>query len=259
MPPKKTIQAYEAEIKELHNTLKEYPDNEILQKKLNNQVSSWAKLIDITIFAAQNEQIPWQEQDLGYPVRPMLLKEKSGLQQVGDYQGYYSFPGGAGWIGILVERKGGKKGCEDLYSTLMSAENCLRFYREIERFKQDSRFSQMVVIAECTLNDFLLYTPAFTGKERNVNHIGANVEARRGKITSLYARGVPILFAGTRKNAIELYRGLLRQWLRLNYASILKLDVEPYNDEAKLKERLFKAKAEVQAAEHSLRALGVTV
>ena len=231
MASKKTIQAYESEIKELHMALKEYPDNEIIQSKLNNRVGSWAKLINITIFAAQNEQLPWGQEDLGYPVRPMLLKEKSGIQQVGDYQAYYSAPGYAGWVGVLVERKGGKtKGCEDLYSTLMGAENCARFYREIDRFKEDPRFTQMVIIAECTLNDFLLYNPPFNGKERNINHIGANVEARRGKIASLYTRVIPVLFAGTRKNAIELYKSLIRQWLRQNYSSILKLDVVPYND-----------------------------
>jgi len=256
MPQKKTIQQYGEEIKSLHEALKEYPDSESIQSKLNTRVGSWAKLIDITIFAAQNEQIPWTSEDLGYPVRPMLLKEKSGLQQVGDYQAYYSGPGFAWWVGILAERKGGKKGCEDLYSTLMGTENCARFYREITRFKDDPRFTQMVVIAECTLNDFLLYSPAFNGKERNVNHIGANVEARRGKIASLYTRGVPVLFAGTRKNAIELYKGLIRQWIKQNYASILKLDEKPYNDLSYMTTKKARLEAELKAVNN---ALGVAV
>lgn len=224
---------------------------------MNNRVGSWAKLVDITIFAAQNEQLPWTSDDLGYHVRPMLLKEKSGIQQVGDYQAYYRGPGYAGWVGILAERKGGKpKGCEDLYSTLMGAENCARFYREIDRFREDPRFTQMVVIAECTLNDFLLYSPAFSGKKRNINHIGANVEARRGKIASLYTRGIPVLFAGTRKNAIELYMSLIRQWLRQNYATILKLDVEPYSDEAELLKKKAMLEAEYEAV---CGALGVSI
>lgn len=254
MPPKKTIQSYIDEIRELHEALKEYPDNETIQSKLNTRVGSWAKLVNITIFAASNEQLPWKQEDLGYPVRPMLLKEKSGIQQVGDYQAYYRGPGFAGWVGILAERKGGKgKGCEDLYSTLMGAENCARFYREIDRFREDPRFSQMVVIAECTLNDFLLYSPAFTGKKRNFDHIGANVEARRGKIASLYTRGVPVLFAGTRKNAIELYKSLIRQWIRQNYSSILKLDVEPYNDVSELLKKKARLEVEYQAVCGALR------
>lgn len=257
MPPKKTIQQYQEEIRTLYGALKEYPDNETLQSKLDNRVSSWAKLLDITIFAAQNEQLPWTENDLGHSVRPMLLKDKSGIQQVGDYQAYYQGPGYAGWVGILAERKGGNKGCEDLYSTLMNAENCARFYREIERFRDDQRFSLMVVIAECSLNDFLLYSPAFTGKERNVNHIGANVEARRGKIASLYTRGVPVVFAGTRKNAIELYRGLIRQWLRQNYVSILKLDIQPYNDRKTIENKIAMHEAELLSLKGSLAGLTV--
>jgi hypothetical protein len=239
----------------LYGALKEYPDNETLQSKLANQVSSWAKLLDITIFAAQNEQLPWTENDLSYPVRPMLLKDKSGIQQVGDYQAYYQGPGYTGWVGVLAERKGGIKGCEDLYSTLMNAENCARFYREIKRFREDPRFSLMVVIAECSLNDFLLYSPAFTGKERNINHIGANVEARRGKIASLYTRGVPVIFAGTRKNAIELYRGLIRQWLRQNYVSILKLDTVPYNDRKTIEHKIAACEVELLALKGSLAGL----
>ncbi|MDD3077395.1 MAG: hypothetical protein PHE44_12720, partial [Proteiniphilum sp.] len=163
---------------------------------LNRRVSSFVNLLDITIFTAQNEQKPWTQKELGYQIRPMLLKEDCGVQQVGDYQAYYSGHGIAGWVGLLAERKGGNKGCEDLYSTLMNAENCARFYREIDRYNADPRFSQMVVIAECTFEQFLLYRPPFIGKKRNTKHIGASVAARRGKIASLHARGVPVVFCG---------------------------------------------------------------
>jgi hypothetical protein len=212
------------------------------------------KLLDITIFQAQNEQTPWTPDELGYSIRPMLLKDKSGLQQVGDYQAYYSMPGRAGWVGILAERKGGKKGCEDLYSTLMNSENCARFYREIDRFQEDPRFTQMVVIAECSFEQFLLYQPPFVGKVRNTQHIGASVEARRGKIASLYARGVPVIFAGTRKNAIEVYKALIRQWLIKNYVSMLGLDKGPYDDVEHLKNKKAMLEAELLAVNSSLAA-----
>ena len=219
----KTASDYAEEIKALYPVTTEKD-----LQKLNRRVSSFVKLLDITIFQAQNEQTPWTPDELGYSIRPMLLKEDSGLQQVGDYQAYYSCEECSGWIGLLVERKGGKKGCEDLYSTLMNSENCARFYREIDRFKEDKRFTQMVIIAECSFEQFLLYQPIFVGKVRNTQHIGASVEARRGKIASLYARGVPVIFAGTRKNAVEVYRALLRQWLIKNYVAILGLDEKPY-------------------------------
>ena len=244
---KKTASGYAAEIRQLYPTT-----TEAEQLTLNRKISSFVKLLDITIFQAQNEQLPWSEEDLGYTVRPMLLKSKCGDDQVGDYQAYYSSPVCSGWVGILVERKGGKKGCEDLYSTLINSENCSRFYREIDRFQEDERFTQMVIIAECSFEQFLLYRPPFIGKTFNKDHLGASVAARRGKIASLYARGVPVIFAGTRYNAIEVYKALIRQWLIKNYVSILGLDVEPYNDRAFLETRIAQLEAELQAARASL-------
>lgn len=227
----KTIEQYANEIKELYPLLLlEYPDSDTLQKSIKQKVGAWEKLLDITIFQAQQERkeehLGWSEKDLGYPVKTMPLKSQGNHKQVGDYQVRYSGGGVAGWVGILVERKGGKKGMEDLYGTLINADNCARFYREIETFQADERFSLMVVIAECTLTDFLLYVPAFSGNKRNYDHVGASVESRRAKINSLYIRGVPVLFAGTRTMAIEMYRGLIRQWILRNYVSILKLGMQ---------------------------------
>lgn len=226
-------------------------DEEILSRL----ISEFVKRLDITILQAQNEQLPWTSDDLGYNVRPMLLKQKTGIQQVGDYQAYYSGAGVAGWVGILGERKGGKKGCEDLYSTLINQENCARFYREIETFQEDKRFSQMVVIAECSFEQFLLYTPLFTGNVRNTNHIGASVESRRGKIASLYNRGVPVIFAGTRLNAIKTYKALIRQWLIKNIHVVLKLNVAPYNDRVFLENKIAQLEVELLAAKNSLAGL----
>lgn len=249
----KTATDYEAEILELYSIKNRTIEQD---KRLNGQVSSWAKLLDITIFQAQNEQLPWREEDLDFHVRPMLLKENSGMQQVGDYQAYYSMPGHAGYVGLLIERKGGKNGAEDLYSTLMNSENCARFYREIDRFQQDPRFSQMVIITECSFEQFLLYKPPFIGKTYNSDHIGASVAARRGKIASLYARGVPVIFAGTRKNAIEIYKALIRQWIIKNYVTILKLDSKPYDDEATLLRKKAELEANLTAVNHSLEIMG---
>lgn len=226
----KTIEQYANEIKELYLQLQEYPDSETLQKSIKQKVGAWEKLLDITIFQAQQERkeehLGWSEENLGYPVKPMILKSQGDHKQVGDYIARYEGGGVAGWIGVLVERKGGKKGMEDLYGTLINADNCARFYREIETFQADERFSLMVVIAECTLTEFLLYVPAFNGHKRNYDRLGASVEARRAKINSLYIRGIPVLFAGTRTMAIEMYKGLIRQWLLKNYQSVLKLGMQ---------------------------------
>jgi hypothetical protein len=246
MPPKNAAD-YADEIRTMYPATTE--EAEVI---LNRRVTSFVNLLDITIFTAQNEQKPWTPEELGYQVRPMLLKEDCGVQQVGDYQAYYSGPGIAGWVGLLVERKGGEKGCEDLYSTLMNSENCARFYREIGRYNEDPRFSQMVVIAECTFEQFLLYRPPFIGKKRNTKHIGASVAARRGKIASLHARGVPVVFCGTRKNAIEMYKVLVRQWLIKNYVTVLGLGKKPFDDEEFLKNRLARLEVEMEATRSAL-------
>lgn len=249
MPPKKTIQEYVTEIRTLHKQIKKFPEPKTdkqkeelktLKKQLDTQLRGWIKRLDITIFVAQNEQYPWMPEEFKEfvltPMRPYDAK-KWPYYQVGDYQAYFSGGGVSGWIPVLVERKGGKEGRSgphDLYGTLINPERCDTFYREIERFRADARFSMMIVIAECTLSEYLLYTPLFNGKKRNVNHIGASPESRGGKIDSLYNRGVPVLFAGTRILAVTRYKGLLKGWLRLNYACILKLDIEPYDDRAEL-------------------------
>lgn len=63
------------------------------------------------------------------------------------------------YVPILCERKS----IQDAYGTLIVEENRSRFYREIDRFREDPRFDQMVVIVEGSLSDFLLYQPEFTG------------------------------------------------------------------------------------------------
>jgi hypothetical protein len=248
----KSAAVYAEEIKALYQEVLAHPEDEKLKESLNRKVGYWEKLLDITIFQAQNEQLGWSEKELCYPVRPMLLKGKETAYQVADYQAYYSSHGCSGYVGILVERKGGKGGAEDIYSTLINSDNCSRFYREIDRFREDPRFTQMVVIAECSFEAFLLYKPPFIGKQRNTEHIGASVEARRAKIASLQIRGISVIFCGTRHNAIATYRQLIRQWILKNYVSILSLDSQPYDDKAALTARLAREEAAVAATRAAL-------
>jgi len=255
---KKTSSQYEDDIKQLYLEVKADPTNKEKQKALKNRVETWEKTLKKTIIRANNETNPWEESNLKMPIRKMPTKQESGDYQTADYICYYEGGRVAGYCGVLVERKGGDKkkgGPQDLYGTLLNAEHCARFYREIERFQEDDRFSKMVVIAECTFGQYLLYVPPFIGKTRNVNHVGASVESRRGKIASLYARGVPVIFADTRYNAIEIYKALIRQWIIKNYVSILKLDKLVYDERLFLENRVAQLEAELQAAKASLESL----
>ena len=131
----KTIHDYEDAIKDYHtqlSVLPEYhPDYVKIEGQLFRQISKWADMVDVTIFVAKNEQAPYTEEEMGYPILPIPLKSKSGYQQVGDYL----FQVNGIMSSIVIERKGVTRkngrmiGC-DLYSTLFNKSNRERFKKE---------------------------------------------------------------------------------------------------------------------------------
>jgi hypothetical protein len=218
----KTRSDYEREIRELLPAAREYAGTEAgdkLAAKLEYRLNKWYSFLPITLHVANNEQTPWTSDELGIQTEPMPLKEATGLQQVGDYHAVVD----GQYVPLCIERKGctvrnGRVvGC-DLYSTLMNSDSRERFYREIDRFQQDPRFGQFLVIAECSFEQFLQFTPLFTGKKRNKFHLGAHVASRRGAINSLFAkRGVPVFFAGSRAEATKCLPGLIKQAVLGNF------------------------------------------
>ena len=231
MGKKKTIQDYELEIKTLHEEYKKTKDPSI-KKKLNNRLPSWAALVDVTVYVANNEQKPFSSDEIGYPTLPMLTKKEyekrygkgKGVPQVADYQAFITFGSSGEWCTTLIERKGGKKGCEDFYGTLMNADGRDRFYGEISRYQEDTRFKRMIVLVESSMPEFMMFVPPFCGKYRNTDHIGACAESRYGTVASLFVKDVPILFCGTRYAAAKLYHKLIQQDIIKNYAYYLGLD-----------------------------------
>jgi len=223
---KKDANSYAADILQLTVELSKlpayHPDVEKLTRQLSNRLDKWQKLLDITIYVANNERLPWELK--GCPTEPMFNKKTSGYPQVGDY--LFTITDGAqipSWGALCVERKGGETGPEDMYGTFMNRDSRERFYREISRYEADQRFNQMIIISECSLQEFLNYTPKFNGKRYNNNHAGASVESRRATIAGLFARGVPVLWAGSRAEAQKTYLQLVRQSIIKNYKSILGL------------------------------------
>ena len=216
----------------LHKATKQYPENKVLRNKLKYRLNTWYDLIkpDIYIIIANNEQCPYTTDELGFKTRDMFLKKDINLNQVGDYQIFVNKCGNAlkdSFSSLLVERKGctfesdtrgGLKmvGC-DLYSTLMLRSNRERFYAEITRFEADPRFTRMVVICECTYEQFLRFTPKFNGKEFNRAHTGATVTSRVASVNALEERGVSVRFMGSRERAIESYKNMVRLNVIANY------------------------------------------
>ena len=218
---KKTITDYEAEIRELHAELIDYPDSKTLQNRLSARLGKWQAKLDIVVRVAQNERKPWADIELGMLTIPMLKKSENNHNQVGDYQFEIAqddqsvFTGG-----LLIERKE----LSDFYSTFMRSENRERFYREISRFQADPRFDSMVIMVEGSMQDFMEYSPKFNGNTYNKNHTGAGVASRRSTVAGLFARGVPVLWCGSRVQAVKLYPQMVRQWCIKNYAKILNLE-----------------------------------
>lgn len=228
---KKSLDLYAADILQLHVELQRltdyHPDYENTQAKLSRKLTAWTSLLRITISVASNEQTPWTQGEIGYPCVPMATKQDSILRQTGDYQAYLNDYDK--FCGLLVERKGTTRknrrmvGC-DLYSSFSNEDNRRRFYAEVERFKQDKRFNQMLLISECSLGEYLSFKPAFNGKQYNKCNYGMNVPSRRATIAKLHAIGCTVHFAGTRHHAIEMYHDFVVQWVRENYVKILNLE-----------------------------------
>lgn len=285
----KTIQDYEARIRELYSQIKTQEvkikkcvslkapkkditivrkqleaDLETLKSQLYNQLKVWAGLVDVTIFQSPEEHYPWKEEDLGHPVRKMLTKAEINIEQTADYQAYYQGIGYAGWIPFIVERKGGKEAKKgqgipnDVYATLSSAHSRETFYKEIKRFKADPRFTEMYLIAECSYEDYIKYVPAYNGTDghghakRNTKHIGVSVGTREATIAGLEMRGCHVIFAGNRSRAIKMYKDLLRQWIIKNYDTVLELDKVTYDDLKALSEKKARLEVELQALNASL-------
>ena len=62
------------------------------------------------------------------------------------------------------------------------------------------------------------------------------------------------MFCGTRKNAIEMYKMLVRQWLIKNYVTVIGLDKKPFDDKEFLKNRLALLEVEIEATRSALNA-----
>lgn len=205
----KTRQDYEHEMLMLREDVMHEPENTRLQKKLDNKVSDWFDTLDITVFIANNEQLPWDLESVGFQTCPMPTKQGCGMQQVGDYQYWIETPGkdvNDCFGPLLVERKS----LEDFYGTMYGGRD--RFKNEIERYKQDKRFNQMLVVIESDITNWRKYKPIVSRAYDETRRTATvTVDGKDAAIASLLARGVMPVFAGSRERAPMFYRHLVRQ------------------------------------------------
>lgn len=207
---------YEFELWTLRNEIERDPHNrEEYQKKIERILPRWMETLPVTVFVANNEQTPWDIESIGFSPCPMPQKNEAVPQQVGDYQYWIETPGKSAlecFGPLLVERKS----LPDFYGTMYGERE--RFYREVDRFKADPRFNQMLVVIEAEIGDWYEYQPTALGdNDENTRTRTVTLEGKQATIASLLARGVIPVFAGSRELAPRLYRNLVRQNIIKNY------------------------------------------
>lgn len=152
----KSVEQYELDVKHIHNKLLENPQSAKLKGQLAYKLRMWVQLLPVIVRVAKNEQKPWSEEEIGIPTFPMRPKVDSKYNQVGDYHFEIQNSGGHEFTGgLVVERKE----LSDLYGTLLNQKQRHRFNREIDKFRDDPRFDQMMVLVEGTVEEYLSYIP----------------------------------------------------------------------------------------------------
>ncbi len=131
-----------------------------------------------------------------------------------------------------VEYGPGKGGANDLYGSLYGSPklkdgtkrpNRDRLKEEVDRFKDDDRFKQFWIIAECTRTQFMSYRPQFRGKQKSHGY-GANANSRKASNVSMGLHfGGPICWSGTRQGAIDDFKEIINQGIVFYYAELLGL------------------------------------
>jgi len=210
----KTLEELNFEIARYHEHLRQYPTDTPAKKKLEDRLNKWYEQLDITVFVANNEQLPYTSKELGFRTKPMLSKAQTGCSQVGDYNFHIDNIGGKfldGFGGLVVERKT----CADFYGTMFGARD--RFYREVQRFHDDSRFDTFYIFVESDLITWLNYRPPNSPIDPMINQ-------KMAVLGSLEARGAHVVWCGNRAIATRLYSDYVKQYCIKNYARILRLD-----------------------------------
>ncbi len=236
MARRKPASEYVLEIERLHNVAKEMPEGPgrtTIEAELHRKLGKWEKdKLSKVVYVANNEQKPWPlYEKVDLVTMPMKTKKETGHQQVGDYvccvfiedgrpgkpDGYHKY------LPLVVERKTK----EDCYSTIVPSDAWLRFKREINRFHLDKRFNRMVVIVECSLQDFLKYKPTVTrtkgGQIKFNRSHPIPPDVKRAKIAKCFVMGAPVLFADTTYQAMRMYKNLIRQTIIEQYDVLLRL------------------------------------
>lgn len=226
----KTLDDYEYDIEKLTRRIELETDETRIHaynRMLYTRLIAWFELTkhNVIINVANNEKMPWTEDEIGYKITEMPTKKECGFDQVADY--HITMHGIT--AGLIVERKGCEweiddRGCvnacgNDLYTTLIH--NHSRFNREIARFKSDSRFETMIVITECTYAEYMRFRPPFHINKRSDGE-GASIESRIGTLNAMMTKyNINVLFAGSRMAATSAFNNIVKQAIMRDYKKFI--------------------------------------
>lgn len=166
--------------------------------------------LNVKVFVANNEGLPWTEDDIGYPTYQMETKAVSGIRQTGDYFATHN----DSVIPILVERKS----LQDFYGSTIPEKNRARLYKEIERYHEDDRFNEFIIIVEATRKMFMAFFPAamWINRKSKTERSKFIRSINKKKVTVLQHledRGAEIIFADNRQHAASVFGTIVTEYI----------------------------------------------
>lgn len=164
----------------------------------------------MTIYRAQNEQHGWGEDELGYPVSKMPTKSDNGYLQICDYYAECNNV----IIPIAVERKS----LPDFYGSTIPEKSRARLYSEIERYHNDDRFNEFIIIVEATRKMFMAFFPAAMwinrkSKTERSKFIRSINKKKATVLQHLEDRGAEIIFADNRQHAASVFGTIVAEYI----------------------------------------------
>lgn len=162
------------------------------------------------VYVCRNEQRPWKEEEIGYPTFPMETKAVSGVRQTGDYFATHN----NNVIPTLVERKS----LQDAYGSFIVEKNRARLYAEIERYHEDDRFNEFIIIIEATRKMFMAFFPAAMwinrkSKTERAKFIRSINKKKVTVLQHLEDRGAEIIFADNRQHAASVFGTIVTEYI----------------------------------------------
>ena len=173
--------------------------------------------MDIKVFVANNEQKPWTAEEIGFPTFHMPTMKDGGERQTGDYYATHNDR----VIPILAERKS----LPDAYGSFIIEKNRARLYAEIDRFHNDDRFDEFLIIIEASRKMFMSYFPwavtKWHKKRGDLPRFCATTNKKKTTVLEhLEERGAEIIFADCRAGAASIL-GLVFLKGMSNHAGVL--------------------------------------